>query len=405
LNADFQGGTCHLTYAPTTGSLEIRRELPLEQTTDWVNNDAFNVELLEYDLDELTMMMQQLQVNIDHGLARSSWRDLWTPDTQYYVGDNMVDGNTGNIYLCKEEHVSGTTFADDLALGYWALIVDVSTIKNSEQNAVDAAAAALESEQNAATSAQEASDHADRAEQAIDPNRAVVGVDPIVVSGATGDIQVSFDETKANVVRSVTGDAVDNSDPYNPVINLPIQNGIVQTVRAEVPQMVRITTKGVWVMIPEFEVVINPMASNSFFEFQFIADIQVRASENVEAGFQFVYNHSNSIEVGLPPYPHASGLKTVAHMIAQKGQRNYSYINRFRIDGGYDVAQPVTFKMGVFISTSATDLAFNEDPSDANSSNHFTSSSFLAVSEIFATAGIPGEPVEGYEYFLVKRSA
>ena len=56
------GGDCHVTYAPTTGTLRIRRNLPVEQETEWDNNDPFNAEQLERDLDHIVMILQQQDV-------------------------------------------------------------------------------------------------------------------------------------------------------------------------------------------------------------------------------------------------------------------------------------------------------------------------------------------------------
>jgi len=165
LNSDYQGGTCHLTYAATEGALEVRRVLPIENQTDWVNNDAFNVELLEQDMDRLTMMMQQLEVTVEEGTQTSSWRGEWISGVQYYTGDNITEPNTGNIYICKVEHISGASFSDDLAAGYWALTLDVSNIKDAEQNAIDAANAAAVSETNAKTSETNASNSEQQALQ------------------------------------------------------------------------------------------------------------------------------------------------------------------------------------------------------------------------------------------------
>ena len=165
-NSNDQGGTCHLSYSPTNGSLEIRRAIPIEQQTDWVNNNPLNVKLLEMDLDRVVMMIQQLEVDLNQGLQVSSWRGNWANNTLYYVNDNVVDPATENVYVAKEKHTSNSsgTISDDIALGYWALALDVSNIKDAEQNAADSAAAAAESEDNANAAATTATAAAQSAE-------------------------------------------------------------------------------------------------------------------------------------------------------------------------------------------------------------------------------------------------
>jgi len=56
------------TYVDWTDwSLEVRRIMPITQEIDWVNNGPFNMELFEYAVDKLTLIAQQVQVQMEGG--------------------------------------------------------------------------------------------------------------------------------------------------------------------------------------------------------------------------------------------------------------------------------------------------------------------------------------------------
>jgi len=178
-NPEIDGGVCNLINVATSGTLEIRRVLEFVQETDWVNNDPLNVELLEKDLDRAVMRDQQLQINIEQGNQISSWRGDWVNNTPYYIGDNVTDPDTHNIYVCKVEHTSnsGGSITDDIALGYWALALDSSGLLQAEDNAIAAAQAAADSQAAAEVSANSAADDAsaasaDAASAKVDADRA-----------------------------------------------------------------------------------------------------------------------------------------------------------------------------------------------------------------------------------------
>ena len=70
LAVDFANGSIDTTYVPdnANGSLEIRRIVDITQEVDFVNNDPFDMEILERALDKLTMICQQLQEELDRAV-------------------------------------------------------------------------------------------------------------------------------------------------------------------------------------------------------------------------------------------------------------------------------------------------------------------------------------------------
>ena len=63
---DDSGGTVTMIVPPATGeTLTIKRDGPLTQNTDYVENDDFPAESHEQALDKLTMNMQQQQEELD----------------------------------------------------------------------------------------------------------------------------------------------------------------------------------------------------------------------------------------------------------------------------------------------------------------------------------------------------
>ena len=60
------GGTVTMLIAPAVGeTLTIKRDVPLTQGTDYVENDNFPAESHEDALDKLTMIAQQIQEEVD----------------------------------------------------------------------------------------------------------------------------------------------------------------------------------------------------------------------------------------------------------------------------------------------------------------------------------------------------
>lgn len=59
-------------------------------------------------------------------------RGIWASATQYRVGDFLATAaSNGKIAICLVAHTSGATFAADLALGYWSVLVDLTSYVTS----------------------------------------------------------------------------------------------------------------------------------------------------------------------------------------------------------------------------------------------------------------------------------
>ncbi|MHB0775428.1 hypothetical protein [Halomonas sp. WWR20] len=85
-------------------------------------------------------------------LTGFTWRENWTPDTDYFVNDVFVDAATGNWYRVTTRHTSGAVFStENLTL---ALDVDALNQLKADTQAL---------KEQAATSAQIATDKADQA--------------------------------------------------------------------------------------------------------------------------------------------------------------------------------------------------------------------------------------------------
>jgi len=193
------GGTVHTTYTlgqGETGQLYISRGLPAVQLTDYVNNHPFDVEILEKDLDYITILIQDGLRDLHDGTVAANWRGDWQANTKYMVKDLVVAGPDNNWYACLVEHTSTSSFSNDLAAGYWTLALDAGGITDDADRAETAANNAATSEANAATSetnaaqsasdaqdsADDAADSATLAQQAIDDTHAIAEGDSIRVT-------------------------------------------------------------------------------------------------------------------------------------------------------------------------------------------------------------------------------
>jgi hypothetical protein len=116
-------GKITTTETDTDGTLDIRRVVEYVQESDWVNNSAFDVETLEDDFDKIVMMIQQLKVDVDNGVATSNWQGAWATSTSYVLRDMVLQNS--NVYICVSAHTSGV-WATDLAAGYWQIVFDVA---------------------------------------------------------------------------------------------------------------------------------------------------------------------------------------------------------------------------------------------------------------------------------------
>jgi hypothetical protein len=61
--------------------------------------------------------------------APATARGVWTINTQYKLNDFVVSG--AQYAICIASHTSGATFAADLALGKWSVLIDLSTVSST----------------------------------------------------------------------------------------------------------------------------------------------------------------------------------------------------------------------------------------------------------------------------------
>ena len=113
-------------YIGQPGQLFIFRDMPVEQPTDWVNNEELDMELLEKSFDRVIMILQQFNTQMTSELAAITWRDGWKTGTVYKVRD-LVQAPNSNIYLATIGHTAGV-FETDLLAGYWNLVIDIVEI-------------------------------------------------------------------------------------------------------------------------------------------------------------------------------------------------------------------------------------------------------------------------------------
>ena len=158
------GGLVHMLMAEEAGIIEIVREIPYTQDTEWVNNNEFDMALLESALDKTVMLLQHMKIMVEDAITPQRWSGTWIADRVYQLGDTVIVPGS-HYYICIQSHTS-TTFEDDLAAGRWEVFIDATYI-NLAVSAVDLSQAAQEaaelaasnaaiSETNAATSADEA---------------------------------------------------------------------------------------------------------------------------------------------------------------------------------------------------------------------------------------------------------
>ena len=116
--------TCGFIGQP--GQLFIFRDMPVEQPTDWVNNEELDMELLEKSFDRIIMILQQFNTQMTSELAAITWRAGWKTGTVYKARD-LVQAPNSNIYLAARGHTAGV-FETDLLAGYWNLVIDIAAI-------------------------------------------------------------------------------------------------------------------------------------------------------------------------------------------------------------------------------------------------------------------------------------
>ena len=134
------------TYDPPAyGTLRIERNTPKEHKVDYVNNDPFDMEILEKDFDRVTMIIQELKRTFEM-TGLTTWRGEWKPNTVYQAHD-AVTGPKGSVYeysifTAVVDHTSSDDFETDFLAGIWHLSFDMvdlaELVARAEQAAQDA---------------------------------------------------------------------------------------------------------------------------------------------------------------------------------------------------------------------------------------------------------------------------
>jgi hypothetical protein len=154
------GGTVTMLVAPPIGTtLTIKRDVPLTQGTDYVENDAFPAESHETALDKLTMIVQQIQEELDRSIKFAESEDTASPNLPALQalkfmriksdrsGIELVDGTTSSTAsdVIYDQGDSGSVVSDvETKLQEFVSVKDfgATTGVNSDtefQNAINAA--------------------------------------------------------------------------------------------------------------------------------------------------------------------------------------------------------------------------------------------------------------------------
>jgi len=110
------GGTVTMLVAPASGeTLTIKRDVPLTQGTDYVENDAFPAESHEAALDKLTMIVQQQKEELNRTLRLSESQigtglTVPVPDTDKFLQWDS-DGNLKNVDISLQGALAVSSFA------------------------------------------------------------------------------------------------------------------------------------------------------------------------------------------------------------------------------------------------------------------------------------------------------
>lgn len=114
---DDMGGTVTTLVAPlSTEKLSILRNVPLTQGTDYVENDEFPAESHERALDKLTMIVQQIQEQLDRTLKQTESQEgagLTVPPSQegkFLQWDD--DGDLQNVDIKEQGGLAVGTFGE-----------------------------------------------------------------------------------------------------------------------------------------------------------------------------------------------------------------------------------------------------------------------------------------------------
>lgn len=187
------GGSVTMLTAPATGeSVTIERVVDLTTAFSPAAGEPFDPETVETQITRNVMMAQQLDEKTDRTIRQpvsdtvalgellgaaaradkilafdstgqieyltsiGTWKGDWATATGYIkydvVRDAAAGANTNNLYICLEDHTSGT-WATDLAATKWQLAINVADVE-AAQAAAEAAQTAAEAAQTAAETAE-----------------------------------------------------------------------------------------------------------------------------------------------------------------------------------------------------------------------------------------------------------
>jgi len=160
------GGNVTLTSGASYGDVvTIYRDLPVSRTTDYATGGALLAENLNDDLDKLTMMIQQIEYDLNSRVLRFGqfttgiplseftenasdrankvlsfsstgdptitqelglWKGNWAASTGYVLRDLVKDSSNSNVYICTTAHTSSgsTPVSSNTDVGKWALLID-----------------------------------------------------------------------------------------------------------------------------------------------------------------------------------------------------------------------------------------------------------------------------------------
>ena len=189
---DAGGGNITFVTAPAVGeTVVLIRQTVQTQTTDYTPNDPFPAESHENALDKLTLIIQDVQEEVDRSIKLSRtntmtsteftvgssdradkvlafdssgelsvaqelgvYRGAWTSGTAFAVRDLIKDTTNNNIYICQNAHTSSGSLpiSTNANASDWELIVDAATATTSATAAAASATAAAASETAAAAS-------------------------------------------------------------------------------------------------------------------------------------------------------------------------------------------------------------------------------------------------------------
>ena len=193
------GGNVTLgTGATLNDIITIYRDLPVERTSDFQANGDLLAETLNDELDALTMMVQQIEYDLNSrclrfgqfttGIPLSEFTESdtdragkvlsfdssgdpnitqelgvfqgnWAASTAYVLRDIIKDTSNSNVYICTTAHTSSGSqpISSNTDVAKWALLIDSAAAATSASAAATSATSSASSATAAASSATSAS--------------------------------------------------------------------------------------------------------------------------------------------------------------------------------------------------------------------------------------------------------